>query len=220
MFLHYVFDLWTQWWRKHHATGDVIIVRFADDFVVGFQHRREAERFQVDLRKRMQKFGLALHSEKTCLIEFGRFAADNRRQQGKPKPETFDFLGFTHTSARWATGGFRLHRRTIKKRLRAKLVEIRKQLLVRRHQPIEVVGRWLRGVVQGYYNYHSIPGNGAAMKVFCREVSRSWMHSVRRRSQRQRMTWARFGKVLTRWIPSPRLVHPQPRVRFLAKHPR
>lgn len=220
VFLHYVFDLWAHWWRKHHASGVVIIVRYADDFVVGFQHRRDADRFLADLRGRMQKFALALHPEKTRLIEFGRFAPENRRRRGEPKPETFNFLGFTHACARWANGDFRLLRQTITKRLRAKLDELRQKLVASRHQHVDVTGEWLRGVVRGYYNYHSIPGNGAAMQAFCREVARSWLHALRRRSQRRRMPWARFRKMLRRWIPYPRLVHPNPRVRFLAKHPR
>lgn len=220
VFLHYVFDLWAHWWRQHHATGEIIVVRYADDFVVGFQHRGDADRFLVALRERMQKFALVLHPEKTRLIEFGRFATKNRRQRGEPKPESFNFLGFTHTCAQWAKGDFRLLRRTIKKRLRAKLVELRQKLLVSRHQPIDETGKWLRGVVRGYYNYHSIPGNGAAMQAFCNEVTRSWLHALRRRSQRHRMNWVRYRKLLRRWIPHPRLVHPHPRVRFLAKHPR
>ena len=220
VFLHYVFDLWAHWWRNHHARGELIIVRYADDFVVGFQHRRDAELFLSALRARMQKFCLALHPEKTRLIEFGRFATANRQQRGEGKPESFNFLGFTHICTRWANGDFRLLRETIKKRLRAKLAEIRQQLLARRHHPIDDVGAWLRSVVRGYYNYHSIPGNGEAMQAFCREICQSWLHALRRRSQRRRMSWARYRKILRRWIPHPRLVHPNPRVRFLAKHPR
>lgn len=220
VFLHYVLDQWVQWWRRNHATGDLINVRYADDFVVGFQYRRDAERFLVALRERLHKFALALHPDKTRLIEFGRFAVENRRKRGETKPESFNFLGFTHTCAQWTKGDFRLLRRTIKKRLRAKLAELRQLLLNRRHQPLDVVGSWLRGVVRGYYNYHSVPGNGAAMQAFYREVVRGWRHSIRRRSQRWRMTWRRYGKLVQHWIPLPRLVHPHPRVRFLAKHPR
>jgi hypothetical protein len=220
VFLHYVLDLWAHWWRRHHATGELIIVRYADDFVVGFQYRRDAARFLDALRERMRKFALALHPEKTRVIEFGRFAAENRRQRGEPKPESFQFLGFTHTCARWSKGDFRLLRHTIKKRLRAKLAELRLLLLKRRHEPTDVVGSWLQGVVRGYCNYHAVPGNGAAMQAFYREVVRSWRHSLRRRSQRRRLNWSRFGKLVRRWIPHPRLVHPHPRARFLAKHPR
>ncbi len=220
VFLHYVLDLWAHWWRTHYANGEIIIVRYADDFVIGFQHRHDAERFLVALRERFHKFALTLHPEKTRLIEFGRFATENRRGRGECKPESFNFLGFTHTCACWRNGKFRLLRRTIKKRLRAKLAEIRQKLLARRHQCVDEVGQWLRSIVRGYYNYHSIPGNSDAMQAFHNDVARSWLHALRRRSQRRRMPWARFRKLLLRWIPRPRLVHPPPRVRFLAKHPR
>lgn len=220
VFLHYVFDLWAHWWRRHYATGEVIIVRYADDSVMGFQQRRDAERFLTDLRSRMQKFGLALHPEKTRLIEFGRFAIKNRKARGERKPESFNFLGFTHSCAQWAKGDFRLLRTTITKRLRTKLAEIREELLAKRHQAIDETGRWLQAVVRGYYNYHYVPGNGDAMQSFHRAVCRSWLHALRRRSQKRRMNWNRFRKYLARWIPHPRLVHPQPRVRFLATHPR
>lgn len=195
-------------------------MRYADDAVVGFQHQQDAARFLKELEARMTKFGLALHPEKTRLIEFGRFAIRNRKARGERKPESFNFLGLTHSCAQWPNGEFRLLRTTITKRLRVKLAEIRKELLATRHQAIDATGRWLRAVVRGYYNYHYVPGNGDAMQSFYRTVSRSWLHALHRRSQKRRMNWDRFRKHLKRWIPHPRLVHPHPRVRFLAKHPR
>jgi hypothetical protein len=221
VFLHYAFDLWVQQWRTRSATGDMIIVRYADDFVIGFQHRREAERFLRELGERFEKFGLALHPEKTRLIEFGRFAAANRQRRGERKPETFAFLGFTHICGRKYRGaGFIVKRETTAKRLRAKLSEVKLELTRRRHEPIPRQGRWLRGVVQGYFNYHGVSGNMAALEAFRGEITRSWLRALRRRSQRRRMTWRRFRRHVDRWIPRPKIVHPYPNVRFLAKHPR
>jgi len=221
VFLHYVLDLWVQQWRSQHATGDVIIARYADDFVMGFQYRGEAERFLRDLRDRMEKFGLALHPEKTRLIEFGRFAAENRRRRGEQKPETFDFLGFTHICGvkRWSKG-FIVKRVTVAKRLRTKLKGIRNVLLRGRHRPIPVQGAWLRRVMQGYFNYHAIPGNMAALAALRKQVTRAWLHALRRRSQRHRLTWARFQRYVDLWLPSPRILHPYPNDRFYAKHPK
>ena len=197
VFLHYAFDLWVQQWRTKSATGDMIVVRYADDFVVGFQHRRDAERFLQELGGRMEKFGLALHPEKTRLIEFGRFAAENRRKRGEGKPETFTFLGFTHICGRkhWS-GGFIVKRRTAAKRLRAKLREVRETLLRRRHEPIADLGKWLRSVMQGYFNYFGVPGNLVSLNMFRREAARSWLHALRRRSQRHRLSWERFGPIV------------------------
>jgi group II intron reverse transcriptase/maturase len=221
VFLHYVFDLWVQQRRTKFAAGDMIVVRYADDFVVGFQHRREAERFLRELGERFEKFGLALHPEKTRLIEFGRFAAENRRQRGERKPETFTFLGFTHICGRkHLSAGFLVKRETAAKRLRAKLSEVKHELTRRRHEPIPRQGQWLRGVVQGYFNYHGVSGNMAALEAFRTEITRSWLRTLRRRSQRRRMTWARFRRHADRWIPRPKIVHPYPNVRFFAKHPR
>jgi len=221
VFLHYVLDLWVHWWRRKFASGDVIIVRYADDFVMGFQHRREAERFLKDLQDRMQKFGLGLHPEKTRLLEFGRFAGENRRRRGQGKPFTFDFLGFTHICA-WKRGkkGFIVRRKTVGRRLRAKLQEVKGSLMSMRHHPIPEVGLWLRGLVRGYYNYHAVPGNMAALETFQREIARAWLHALRRRSQRHRMPWSRFTAIAHRWIPSPKILHPYPNVRFDAKYPR
>jgi RNA-directed DNA polymerase len=221
VFLHYVLDLWVQWWRKNLATGDVIIVRYADDFVIGFQHHQDAERFQKELGERMIKFGLRLHPEKTRLIEFGRFAAENRRRRGERKPETFNFLGFTHICARKrGSGGFIVRRRTMAKRLRAKLLELKQALARQRHLPIAGQGQWLRGVVQGYFNYHAIPGNLAVLAAFRFRVVHHWLHALRRRSQRARMPWTRFGALSDRWIPTPKVLHPYPNRRFYAKHPK
>jgi len=221
VYLHYVLDLWVQQWRSRNARGDVIIVRYADDFVMGFQHRDEAERFLNDLRERFTKFGLALHPDKTRLIEFGRFAAVNRERRGAGKPETFNYLGFTHLCGRkhWS-GGFIVKRETIAKRLRAKLEEVRQTLMQHRHEPIPQQGQRVRGVVQGYLNYHAIPGNKPALETFCTQTARHWLHALRRRSQRRRMPWARFSRIVTRWLPKPRISHDYPNVRFFAKHPR
>jgi len=221
VYLHYVFDLWAQQWRTRFATGDVIVVRYADDLLVGFQHRYQAERFLRELRERFGKFGLALHPDKTRLIEFGRFAARDRQQRGQGKPETFDFLGFTHCCGRKRqSGGFHVKRRTVSKRLRAKLQAVRAALLRRRHEPLLQQVGWLQAVVRGYYNYHAIPGNMPALEAFRREALRCWLRALRRRSQRHRLTWERFGPLADRCIPKPTILHPHPNDRFYAKHPK
>src|SRR5262245_48878778 len=221
VFLHYVFDLWVQQWRTKFATGDVIVVRYADDFLVGFQHRHEAERFLRELRERLGKFGLALHPDKTRLIEFGRFAARDRQQRGQGKPEVFDFLGFTHCCGRKRrSGGFHVRRKTVSKRLRAKLRGVKETLLKRRHEPLSQQIAWLQGVVRGYYNYHAIPGNMPALETFRREAVRFWLRALRRRSQRHRLSWERFGSLADLCIPKPKILHPHPNERFYAKHPK
>jgi len=221
VFLHYVFDLWVQQWRTKFATGVVIVVRYADDFLVGFQHRHEAERFLRELRERFGKFGLALHPDKTRLIEFGRFAARDRQKRGQGKPETFDFLGFTHCCGRKRqSGGFHVRRRTVSKRLRAKLRGVKETLRKRRHDPLLQQIAWLQGVVRGYFNYHAIPGNMPALETFRREAVRFWLQALRRRSQRPRLSWARFGPLADRCIPKPKILHPHPNDRFYAKHPK
>ncbi|HYU47035.1 MAG TPA: group II intron reverse transcriptase/maturase [Terriglobales bacterium] len=221
IYLHYVFDLWVQHRRKHHADGDVVVVRYADDIVMGFEHRAEAERFLQEWKDRLQKFGLELHPDKTRLIEFGRHAAEKRRQRGGGKPETFDFLGFTHICGKTRkTGRFIVKRQTIRKRLSAKLRELKEELRRRWHQPVAEVGRWLRSVVQGYFNYHAVPGNLDRLKSFRSQVIWCWYRALRRRSQRSRMTWVRFRPLMIRWIPSARILHPHPNVRFDAMHPR
>jgi group II intron reverse transcriptase/maturase len=219
VYLHYVLDLWANQWRKRHALGDVIIARYADDFVMGFQHKHEAERFLTELKSRVEQFGLSLHPEKTRLIEFGRFADQNRRKREGCKPETFDFLGFTHICAKkhWS-GGFIVRRRSIAKRLRAKLAAVRQTLLRLRHLPLPQQGAYLRSVVRGFLNYHAVPGNMPALETFRRECVRHWLKALRRRSQRHRMNWERFRKWVDRLIPTPAIQHPYPNDRFYAKH--
>lgn len=221
IYLHYVFDLWVQHWRKHHATGDVIVVRYADDIVMGFEERADAERCLQEWKDRLRKFGLELHPDKTRLIEFGRHAAANRKQRGEGKPEVFDFLGFTHICGKTRKAGrFIVKRKTIRKRLSAKLSELKEELRRRWHQPVVEVGKWLRSVVQGYFNYHAVPGNMDSLNSFRAQVIWRWYRALRRRSQRSRMTWARFLALVNRWIPSAKILHPHPNVRFDARYPR
>jgi group II intron reverse transcriptase/maturase len=216
IYLHYVLDLWVHWWRNHRARGEVYIIRYCDDFVLGFQHWSDAERFQKELRQRLAKFALELNEDKTRLIEFGRFAATNRRKRGQGKPETFDFLGFTHYCAkRHSDGGYTIRRKTIAKRMRAKLKEIKQALRRRAHQPIGMQGRWLKAVVRGYYNYYAVPSNAGALRAFRREVRKSWLKALRRRSQKGRkLKWARFKWWADIWIPPVRIVHPYPTQRL------
>jgi group II intron reverse transcriptase/maturase len=219
VYLHYVFDLWVQHWRTHRATGEVIVVRYADDMVLGFQHRAEAERFLQDWRKRLHTFGLELHPDKTRLIEFGRFAIRDRKRRGERKPETFNFLGFTHICGQgWKNGKFFVLRNTIRERLLAKLKQVKAALRVRMHQSLADVGRWLRSVVQGYFNYYAVPGNLASLRSFRFEVRKRWLHVIRRRSQRSGMTWELFEHLATQWLPIPKILHPYPLVRFDAKY--
>jgi len=220
VYLYYVLDLWVEKWRKKSARGDVIVVRYADDFVLGFQNHDEAVQFLEDLRERLEKFGLALHPDKTRLIEFGRFAAENRKKRRQGKPETFDFLGFTHMCAKTQTGRFIVKRKTISKRLRAKLKEVKTALMRTRHQSVGETGVWLRAVVQGYFNYHAIPGNMECLEAFRTQIIRAWYRALRRRSQRTRLNWERFRRFVDLWIPRPRIRHPYPNDRFYAKHPR
>lgn len=217
IYLHYVLDLWVRHWRNQQAHGDMIIVRFADDFVAGFEHRRDAEAFLADLRQRLAKFSLELHPDKTRLIEFGRNAARNRTARGQGKPGTFDFLGFTHISGKTKKGGFWLRRITISKRMRAKLAEVKLQLQRRAHLPIPEQGRWLGSVVGGHVAYYGVPGNTDAIRAFRGQVSRLWLQALRRRSQRHRLTWDRMGRLVTRWLPPARRKHPFPNVRFDAR---
>jgi group II intron reverse transcriptase/maturase len=217
LYLHHVYDLWVDWWRRHRARGDVITVRFADDFIVGFEHEEDARRFLVELRERFARFGLELHPDKTRLIEFGRHAARRRNERGLGKPETFDFLGFTHICAKSRSGRFWLRRITISKRMRAKLREVNDQLKRRRHQPIPEQGRWLASVVRGHAAYYAVPGNTDAVSTFRYQVTRRWYAALRRRSQRTRLTWERMCRIATRWIPKVRVVHPFPAARFAAR---
>jgi len=220
IYLHYVFDLWVDTWRKKCAHGEVIVVRYADDNVLGFQHRADADRFLAEFRERLERFGLELHPDKTRRIEFGRFAEQNRRQRGEGKPETLDFLGFTHVSGKNRHGAFTVRRQTIRKRMRAKLQEIKQQLRRRMHDPVAQTGKWLQSVVQGYFNYHAIPGNLDSLGAFRERVTRLWRWTLRRRGQRRRANWARMHRLAERWIPRPRVLHPYPERRFDATHPR
>ncbi len=210
VYLHYVFDLWAQRWRKTQAHGDVIVVRYADDFIVGFQSRADAERFRTELRERFAKFGLELHPEKTRLLEFGAFAAEDRQRAGKGKPETFNFLGFTHICGKKRNGRFTVVRQTIRARLQAKLREVKAELRRRMHAPIPEVGRWLRTVVDGHLRYYGVPMNGRALFTFCFQVSRLWHRTLRRRGQTRRLTWERMRRLVERWLPPPRVTHPYP----------
>jgi RNA-directed DNA polymerase len=214
VYLHYVLDRWVRQWRRRHAHGDVIIVRFADDFVAGFEHKSDAEAFLADLRERFAKFNLELHPDKTRLIEFGRNAARNRAARGEGKPETFDFLGFTHICGKNKYGGFFLRRKTIAKRMRAKLKELKLELLRRRHQSIPEQGRWLGSVVRGHLAYYAVPGNTDAVAAFRIQVARHWFKALRRRSQRHRLNWVRMNRLVARWLPPARSQHPFPSVRF------
>jgi len=223
VYLHYVLDLWVAEWRSRAARGDVYIVRYADDFVVGFQHRDDAERCLAEMRERFARSGLELHPEKTRLIEFGRFASENRVRRGEGKPETFAFLGFTHQCGeRQSDGRFTVQRQSLAKRLRAKVKKVREWLTVHRHDPVPAMGRWLRSVVQGYFNYHAVPGNRPALWAFRQEVSRAWLWTLRRRSQKEgrRRRWPRTSRLVKTWLPMPSTLHPFPSVRFHARHPR
>jgi group II intron reverse transcriptase/maturase len=215
IYLHYVYDLWTHQWRRRKAGGDVIVVRYADDSVVGFQVPADAWSFLGALRRRLAKFGLAINEDKTRILEFGRFAAKRRANRGQRRPETFDFLGFTHVCGVTRTNGrFTVWRLTNAKRMRAALKAIRQVLLRRRHESTQVIGTWLRRVVQGYLNYHAVPGNIARLARFRDEVSRAWLFALRRRSQRRRMPWARFLRLVERYLPAARILHPYPNQRF------
>jgi group II intron reverse transcriptase/maturase len=217
VYLHHVFDLWADWWRRRHARGDVIIVRFADDVTVGFEYEEDAQRFWADLRERLAKFGLELHPDKTRLIEFGRHAVRRRQTRGLGKPETFDFLGFTHVCGKSKSGRFWLRRITISKRMRAKLREVNDQLKRRRHQPVPVQGQWLRSVVQGHLAYYAVPGNTNAVAAFRTQATRHWYKALRRRSQRNRLNWERMNRLANRWLPPARVKHPFPDARFNAR---
>jgi len=210
VYLHYVLDQWVHAWRERRARGEVIIVRYADDVVMGFQYRDDAERLLADLRERFARFGLELNDEKTRLIEFGRFAATNRKERGTGKPETFDYLGFTHLcGTRRSDGRYTVHRKTNAKRLRAKAKEVRQQLLRHRTAPIPEQGSWLRSVVQGFFNYHAVPGNGRALDAFRTLVSKAWLRALRRRSQKgMRLAWGRVKRLIRTWLPSVRILHP------------
>jgi RNA-directed DNA polymerase len=215
IYLHYAFDLWIQWWRKTQAYGNVIVVRYADDFIVGFQHRFEAEQFLTALRERFAKFGLELHPDKTRLIEFGRFAIRDHRERGMGKPQTFDFLGFTHIcETRRSSGHYTVLRQTNRKRLRAKLAEVKFELKRRMHNPIPEVGKWLKSVIEGHYRYYAVPMNGPALRRFRYGVVYHWKQTLDRRSQVGRITWERMRRLGLRYLPVARIYHPYPMQRF------
>jgi RNA-directed DNA polymerase len=220
VYLHYVFDLWAEDWRRRQAKGDVIIVRYADDIIVGFQHENDALRFLDEMRARLDEFALALHPHKTRLIEFGRFAAANREQRGLGKPETFNFLGFTYICSRSRKGRFQVKRKTRRDRMRAKLKAIKCEMQQRRHQPIPEQGKWLGQVVKGYFNYHAVPTNYRAMAAFRFYVTQLWQRTLRRRSQKDNMTWERITRLANDWLPRASILHPWPADRFAVTHPR
>jgi group II intron reverse transcriptase/maturase len=220
IYLHYVFDLWVEAWRQKCARGEVMVVRFADDNVLGFQYRADADRFLADFQARLRKFGLELNPDKTRRIEFGRSAELSRLQKGEGKPETFDFLGFTHISGKNSKGYFVVKRKTIGRRMRAKLEEIKQELRARMHEPVAQTGRWLKSVMQGYFNYHAVPDNMDRLSVFRFRVTRLWRQALIRRGQRHYLNWARMRKLGARWLPVPRVLHRYPAVRFSAIHPR
>jgi len=220
IYLHYAFDQWVNVWRKKYAHGDVIVVRYADDLVLGFQHQADADRFLEDFRRRLGKFGLELNPEKTRRIEFGRFAEQRRERRGEGKPETFDFLGFTHICGKNRNGTFMVRRKTIGKRMRAKLRALKQQLRQRMHDPIARTGEWLKRVVQGYFNYHAVPGNLDPLDVFRERVTRLWRRTLLCRSQKHRVNWDRMHRLAVRWLPKPRVLHPYPDCRFAASHVR
>ena len=214
IYLHYVFDLWAQKWRKRYARGDVIVVRYADDIIMGFQCKDDAERFLVELRERFRCFNLELHPDKTRLLEFGRFAAERRKKRGQRKPETFDFLGFTHMCSQKRNGGFTVRRKTMRKKMRAKLQEIKKELKRRMHEPIRKVGAWLRRVLEGHYNYYAVPRNYQAMSAFRYQITLMWKQVLSRRSQKARVNWKRMKRYADKWFPPPRIRHPYPNQRL------
>jgi hypothetical protein len=235
IYLHYVFDLWADRWRRQQAHGDVIMVRYADDIVVGFEHQADAARFLTEMRERLAAFALTLHGEKTRLIRFGRFAAQNRKERGEGKPETPAFAGAgcstflaSPTSAGAVPrlrrgrlrGGFLLRRKTRRDRMQARLLAIQEGLRRRLHTAIDEQGRWLRQVVGGFLAYHAVPTNYEALAAFRHHVIRLWRRTLRRRSQKDKTSWQRINALAGRWLPKPHITHPWPSVRFAVKYPR
>jgi RNA-directed DNA polymerase len=220
IYLHYVYDLWGERWRRREATGDMIIVRYADDIIVGFEHEDDARRFLEAMRERLDKFALSLHPDKTRLIEFGRHAANRRAQRGLGKPESFTFLGFTHICAKSRRGYFLLKRKSRRDRMRAKLKAIKQGLQRRMHRPIPAQGKWLGQVVNGWFNYHAVPTNSRALNAFRFFVTGLWRHTLRRRSQKDGITWERITRLADDWLPKPKILHPWPKQRFAVRHPR
>jgi RNA-directed DNA polymerase len=220
IYLHYVFDLWAARWKRREAKGDMVIVRYADDIVVGFQHEAEAGRFRAELTQRLADFALQLHPGKTRLIEFGRHAAENRRGRGLGKPEPFDFLGFTHICGRTRKGWFQLRRQSRRDRLRAHLRAIRESLWVNRHAPIDEQGSWLKHAMTGWFAYHAVPTNGPSLVLFRSTVRWHWRRALRRRGQRDKTSWAAINRLADRWLPKVRILHPWPNQRYAVTHPR
>lgn len=220
VYLHYVFDLWAERWRRREATGDMIMVRYADDIVVGFQHESDTRRFWNAMRDRLAEFSLSLHPDKTRLIAFGRFAAQNCKKRGRSKPETFKFLGFVLICDQTRRGDFRVRRKSRGDRMRTKLRDIKEALRRRTNRPISETGKWLASVVSGYFAYHAVPTNGLALTAFRYHVTVLWRRQLMRRSQRAHVPWERMGKLADEFLPKPRILHPWPSVRFAARHPR
>jgi group II intron reverse transcriptase/maturase len=220
VYLHYAIDLWAERWRRREATGDMIMVRYADDIIVGFQHESDARRFWDAMRERLRKFSLTLHPDKTRLIAFGRYAAQSRAKRGLGKPETFKFLGFVFICGKSRQGDFQIRRKSRRDRMHAKLREIKEALRQRRHRPIPETGKWLAQVVAGYFAYHAVPTNSPALAAFRYHVLVLWYRQIRRRSQRARIGWAQMTKLADEFLPKPRILHPWPSVRFAVRHPR
>src|SRR6202047_2854123 len=220
IYLHYVFDLWAERWRRREATGDMIMVRYADDTVVGFQHENDARRFRDAMRDRLREFSLSLHPEKTRLLEFGRFAAQNCKRRGRSKPKTFKFLGFVRICDKPQRDDFRIRRKSRRDRMRTKLREIKEALRHRMHRPIPETGKWLAQIVAGYFAYHAVPTNSPALSAFRYHVVILWHRRLCRRSQRARLVWTQMAKLADEVLPKPRVLHPWPSVRFAVRHPR
>jgi RNA-directed DNA polymerase len=219
-FLHYVFDLWAHQWRKRHARGDMIIVRYADDTALGFEHEADARRFLVDMKVRAEAFGLSLHPDKTRIIRFGRFAASNRKERGLGKPETFNFLGFTLICGTKRTGGFQLLRKTRRDRMQATLQRVKEELRRKRHEAIPLQGKWLAQVIRGFNAYHAVPTNYRSLVLFRVRVTQLWKRALMRRGQRSAVPWQRMDALRDRYLPPPRILHPWPERRFAVTHPR
>jgi group II intron reverse transcriptase/maturase len=220
VYLHYCFDLWAERWRHREAGGQVAIVRYVDDIVVGFEHEADAKRFLAELQERMGKFSLSLHPEKTRLIEFGRHAAERRKERGMSKPETFNFLGLTHIAGKSRAGRFQLKRQTRRDRLRKKVQAVKGEIKRRMHESIVQQGKYLARVVRGFANYHAVPTNSGRVSAFRNHVLKLWMRALRRRSQKDNTAWERMTKLAEQWLPPVRILHPWPDARFLVKHPR
>jgi group II intron reverse transcriptase/maturase len=221
VFLHYVLDLWINEWRKREAKGEVVIVRYADDFVIGFREESDARKCLTALGGRFAKFGLELHPDKTRLFQFGRFAQERRAERDEGPPETFDFLGFTHICGKTRQGYFTIHRKTSRKKFQAKLADLKNKLMRCRHNDLAQVGAWLAGVYRGWCQYYAVPGNYIRLRQFREALQKKWLRALRRRSQRgRRLSGAKFFRLSQRWLPTPKILHPYPTVRFTSHHPR